>query len=173
MNTEPTKTIVGNLIYLIRKGPQGPEILLPVKAPTEKALRRGLANKRNSYGGGLEDSDTSHLSSVLRELFEEGGIVLPNSEVQEAAIITFHNNWGDYECHFFISYIVDEVSPKESREMINPQWFPVDDPPYHDMMEGDTLILPRIIARGPSHEEVVRGEIWYDKNMMVMKSIFN
>lgn len=146
--------------FLYREG----KILLALK--TNK-IGKG---KRNGYGGGVEDE--SVLDCAVRELKEEtGGVVASPDDLEQIAIVHFHNTKSDgktFVCkvHFFLVHKW-EGEVKETEEMIDPKWFSINDLPLDEMMPADKEWLPvalsgkKIIAKaslGPFQEKFL-GDI--------------
>lgn len=168
MNNNEKKLLVGTLVYIRRVINGVQEIVLAIKGATPNAVKRGLAGKRNTYGGVEEDEDISIAHCGSRELFEESGVRVNPESLQKIAVITFRNSWGDFECHYFV---VDnqKADPRATFEMPDPQWFPADKLPLEDMMESDTLLLPRLLAPNPRDRKFLMGEIWHDEKMHIVK----
>ncbi|HUD04182.1 MAG TPA: NUDIX domain-containing protein [Candidatus Paceibacterota bacterium] len=163
MNT--SKTIRGTVTYLVRKSGESEEICLASKKRSEKAIKRGLADKFNGYGGGMESSDTSIETSAMRELREESTVIAQPEDFEKVAEILFVNPWGDYHCNFFLVRKF-KGEPQETREMDTPRWFPFqkDTLPFDAMMDSDKyFLLP--IADGKK----LKGTIWHNDKMNVIK----
>ncbi len=153
-----TKPIVATLCYLIeiRGGKQ--KILLARKARTPKAVKYGIANRLNGYGGHKEDGETVR-RCCIRELRAESGIAVESRNLKEVARITYDNN-GDTQVlvHVFKA-TKHKGEPRNSNEMTDPRWYSTENIPYDQMPSGDKLVLPHIIKG-----EKVEGLIRYDEN---------
>ena len=137
---EQEKVLINaTVVFLVRSE----EVLLAMK--TEK-IGKGCWN---GYGGGVEEGETSEEATV-RELYEEATVVVKSEDLEKVAIIDFHNTKSDgckFVCkvHFYISrkWIGE---PKESRTMITPTWFDIDNLPFEKMMPSEKYWLKRILT---------------------------
>ncbi|OHA79889.1 MAG: hypothetical protein A2675_01460 [Candidatus Yonathbacteria bacterium RIFCSPHIGHO2_01_FULL_51_10] len=125
------------------------------------------ANCWNGYGGGIEQGETV-AEAALRELREESGLVAREEHLEKIAVVDFHNTKSDgstfiVKVHFFtVSQWTGE--PKETREMITPTWFEIEDLPIDTMMLADAQFVPvalkgkKVIAEahyGPYQKELI------------------
>lgn len=153
----------GVLCYLVRDTDKGFELCLARKEPTKGALKRGLAGKRNGYGGGLETTDSSYITCALRELYEESLVVATLEEITEIGRVRFHNGIESvYECVYFIVR-VPHSKPLSTEEMSDPVWFPSAKLPYDDMMPSDRIIMPLILA----HKRF-EADVYYDREKKIL-----
>ena len=117
---------------------QHPKILLGLK-------KRGFGKERwNGFGGHVESNETIEVAAK-REVFEEAGVAVNNMEKMGM----IHFGWAskpdhELEVHIFRTNVF-EGEPTESEEM-KPQWFHVDDIPYHAMWKDDVYWLPMLLA---------------------------
>ena len=104
----------------------------------------------------------------MRELREESGLVAREEHLEKIAVVDFHNTKSDgstfiVKVHFFtVSQWTGE--PKETREMITPTWFEIEDLPIDTMMLADAQFVPvalkgkKVIAEahyGPYQKELI------------------
>ena len=104
----------------------------------------------NGYGGGVEN-DESILECATRELKEESGLLADQKDLEKVAIADFYNEKSDgtiFVCrvHFFLWRNWKGV-PKETKEMINPTSFDIENLPLDKMMPADREFM-RLILKG-------------------------
>lgn len=112
---------------------QHPRILLGMK-------KRGFGMGRwNGFGGKLAEGETIE-DAARREIVEEAGIIPKGLEKRGIIEFEFEGTPGILEVHIFH---IDsfEGEPNESEEM-KPQWFHIDDIPFHDMWPDDIHWMP-------------------------------
>ncbi len=114
----------------------------------------------NGIGGNVEPTDKSIEDAVIRENFEEVGIVCDMGNLEKRAVIHFHNNCGDdtsfmAEVHVYLLHHW-EGEPKESPELSNLTWFSIYALPVEEMMLADKKWLPLIFDG-----EIIRAKFWY------------
>ncbi len=110
----------------------------------------------NGYGGKVEESDSTIVSSARRELQEEASIDAELSAFSQVAHIEFRFE-GEPRFEGFIFFVSEwQGDPAESDEMGPPEWYPVDSLPEDKMWMGDRVWLPRLL-RG----ETLNGWINY------------
>lgn len=118
------------------------EILLGMKK-----VRFG-AGKYNGMGGGVEEGESVEKAAV-REVHEEVGLVVAESDLEKRATIRFSfegkPEWSRV-AHVFVARRWDG-DPKESDEMA-PEWFTLDSLPFERMWVDDPLWLPQVLAGG-------------------------
>ncbi|MFC1756352.1 8-oxo-dGTP diphosphatase [Patescibacteria group bacterium] len=148
------------ICFLVRKD----EVLLAVKADK---IGKGC---RNGYGGGIKAGESPE-TAAIRELEEEAEITVSRNGLKRVAIVDFHNTTEkgvNFVCKCHI-YLVRkwEGTPEETAEMLDPQWFKVDNLPLDKMMPADPYWIPvilegkKIIAKakyGPHQKELI-GEV--------------
>jgi hypothetical protein len=88
--------------------------------------------------------------TALREFFQESGAYFFPWNLHPAAEIYFHwpgDTRGNATMHVYI-YFLDTLRGvvKEGDEMGPPVFFRPSEIPYHEMMKGDQVFLPRLIA---------------------------
>lgn len=137
------------LCYLVRRNEEGNrEVALPFKKRCDGSKNIG-AGRRNGYGGSLEPDETER-QTVAREVPEESGAVVKPEDLEKIAICEFHNvnddgSELDCEVHVFIAYEWTG-EPRETDEMTEPGWFPIDALPFREMMPSDPGWLPNVFG---------------------------
>lgn len=136
------------LSFLFKDG----EILLAMK-------KRGFGEgKWNGYGGKVEEGETVEEAAV-REIGEEGNVIVKTEDLESIGIIDFHFSdkpeWNQ-KVHIF-KVLKWEGEPEETEEM-KPQWFSFADIPYDKMWAGDDIWLKKVIKG-----EKVFGEIHFEE----------
>lgn len=130
----------------------GPRVLLGMK-------KRGFGKgKWNGFGGKIEEGETVE-AAAERELSEECGIRAP-LECRGRLLFHFGDDPVDHEVHVFFSE-AHEGDPVETDEM-RPQWFHVDEIPFHLMWPDDRHWLPYVLE-GKS----VEGHFWFEGEEIV------
>jgi 8-oxo-dGTP pyrophosphatase MutT (NUDIX family) len=127
------------LCFLIRGDPPI-EVLLGLK-------KTGFgAGKYVGIGGKVEPGEMT-AAAAIRELEEETGIWVSESDLQRVGCLTFlfpvSPDWSQV-VHVFLATTWNG-DPVESREMM-PAWFRVDDIPFEQMWQDNVHWLPRILA---------------------------
>lgn len=147
---------IATLCYVtkLRKGRR--HVLLARKAATKKAVKYKIANMLNGYGGHREPGESVE-EACVRELRDESGIIVSMDHLEEMARITYDNNGVTRVLVHVFMACEYEGDPKDSDEMTDPRWYPIDEIPYAEMPKGDRLVIPHIM-RG----DKVEGTIWYD-----------
>ncbi|MDF2570868.1 MAG: mutt: mutator mutT protein [Sporomusa sp.] len=126
-------------------------LCLPIQGnPAERILlgmkKAGFGQgKYNGFGGKIEDGETPAAAAV-RELAEECGITVKESELVYMGQLTFvfpANPDIDHDVHI---YVVNhwQGEPRETSEM-KPSWFDVVDIPYKEMWADDSYWLPAVL----------------------------
>lgn len=117
----PKKKVLQTVLFLIKDD----KVLLGMK-------KRGFgAGKWNGFGGKVEHGESIE-AAANRELFEECGIRAKNLQQKGIISVDFKNR--PLEVHTFVSNDY-EGEIRESEEM-KPQWFNINEIPYHEMWEG-------------------------------------
>ncbi len=126
------------LTFLIRGG----KICLAMK---KKKIGQG---KLNGYGGGIEVGETTRYAAV-RELNEEGQIVVIEDDLEKVAIVNFRNHKEDglvFVCRVHIFFVTKwSGEPKETEEMGKPLWFDFDAIPVGQLLPADADWLSRAL----------------------------
>ncbi len=135
------------LAFLQRDG----EICLAMK-------KRGFGEGNwNGFGGKVEEGESIE-EAIVREIQEESGVVVKESNLEKVAVTEFLFADGKHlEVHTFF---VDtwEGTPVETEEM-RPQWFLYTEIPFEKMWADDEYWLPRAL-RG----EKFRGKVWFQED---------
>lgn len=127
------------LCFLIKKG----QVLLSMKADN---IGKG---RWNGYGGGIEGGETLR-QCIVRELGEEAEVVPVEGFIEKVAIVDFHNTKSDgkkFVCRVHV-YLAKKWlgEPRETKEMLTPTWFDVNNLPIDRMMPADRVWLPQILG---------------------------
>lgn len=131
------------LVFIFRKN----EVLLALK-------KRGHGEGKWTGPGGKIKSNETPLEAAVRETIEEVGVTPALN--RELAIIDYHDLAdGEIRIHVFRATSW-KGEPVESEEM-KPQWFSINDIPYHEMWAGDDQWLDNVISDHP-----FAAEIWTD-----------
>lgn len=137
--TGALQTREATLCFLIREGtPQ--KILLGLK-------KVGFGrNKYGGVGGKVEPGETP-ICAAARELCEETGIVVAESDLHPAGCLAFrfpHRPEWTQMVHVFTA-ISWAGEARESREIV-PTWFAVDGIPFGQMWDDCQYWLPRVLT---------------------------
>lgn len=143
-----SKTVNATLVLL--RDNSGRICLAPKKEHIHKGNEelKGSNMKWNGYGGKQKNGRTV-LQTAIDELWEESTVIGKEEDLELVAKINGFwpkNRTINPDMIFYIFFLaVFEGEPKEGIEMGVPQFFYPDDVPYHNMMSGDKLFLPKII----------------------------
>jgi len=104
----------------------------------------------NGYGGGVEKGETVRAAAV-RELSQEtGGLPVEEEDLEQVAVIHFHNTRSDGGTHIteMHVFVTDTWSGQvhATDEMATPTWFVVDEVPYDELMPSDRDWMPLVLA---------------------------
>ncbi len=113
---------------------------------------RGSENIWNGWGGKMDWNDCGLiLVTALREFFQEAGAYFLPWHLHSVAQIYFH--WPEDArgnariMHVYIYFLSKwKGAIKEGEEMGSPVFFAQNEIPYHEMMKGDQVFLPRLLA---------------------------
>lgn len=114
----------------------------------------------NGYGGKKDESDISIEDTAIRELKEESDADGNKEDLKYCGKVFFfwpdnlEKKTADMEVHF---YFLEKwrSQPKEGNEMGQPQFFDIENIPYHEMMNGDKLFMPKMFDGG-----IVEGNLF-------------
>lgn len=152
------------LCFLLRDAPEK-TILLGMK-------KRGFtAGRWNGFGGKIHENETP-VQAAIREVYEEIGVQIHESELAKVAELTFLsilNAKGDPSDTFIHVFIAKnwEGIPKETEEM-KPEWFAVNNIPIGGMWPETPFWLPNII-----NGEKLKAEFTFnnDVNTLLEKKV--
>lgn len=148
---DPLRT--ATLVFLLRDG----EILLAMK-------KRGFAaGLWNGSGGKPKDGDKNIKETARRETREE--TTATPKKLKKVGVLNFYfeekADWNQ-QVHVYLSREWNGT-PTETEEMA-PKWFPLDQIPYDQMWEDDSLWLPKVLAG-----RIVEGFFLFDKNQKMLE----
>ena len=130
------------VVYLLRKGPEGIEVLLGDK-------RTGLGVGRVVGIGGKLDQGETPRDAAVREVLEEVGVEVEASALHQAGVIDYHfptrPEWSQRSTVFVARRWRGE--PVETDE-ITPRWYPLADIPYARMWDDAVRWLPGVLRGG-------------------------
>lgn len=130
------------VVYLIREGERGPEVLLGEK-------RRGLGAGRVVGPGGKREPGETAVETAVREVAEEVGLRLDPSDLEARGTLDyrfpFRPSWSQVSDVFVCRRW--QGSPSGSDEL-EPRWIPVDAVPYDAMWDDARYWLPGVLAGG-------------------------
>ncbi len=111
--------------------------------------KRGFgAGRWNGFGGKVCEDETIE-SAARRELYEEAGIRVKKLKKVGVLDFSFAYNADLLEVHIFRGEDM-RGDPRESEEM-RPQWFSLDEIPFHEMWPDDTYWFPLLLANKSFH----------------------
>ena len=126
---------IGTLAIITREH----EVLLGLKRGNPKIGKNTL----NGPGGHLEPGETI-IDCLLRETWEEFGIILDPKKVEKCAVITFYAcDVPDFEVHVFRTKSF-KGKPHATSSMI-PGWYSIENLPVDRMLESDQSWFPQLI----------------------------
>ena len=152
------------LCFLMRDAPEK-TILLGMK---KDGFGKG---KWNGLGGKIENNETPK-AAAIREVYEEGGVKIPESAIEKFAELTFLSVKGtdekklDMFVHVFVAREWNG-EPKETEEML-PKWFFAREIPFESMWIDDIHWLPLVIEGKKFKAEFTFGE---DNETLLSKKI--
>lgn len=103
----------------------------------------------NGYGGKREEEDVSIRDTAVRELLEESGVIAYPQNLIPAGKCRFFwegntTKTPNMEVYFFFCGTW-KGKPEESDAMGKPTFFELTEIPYHEMMPGDKMFLPKML----------------------------
>lgn len=148
-------------------------LVLPIDGDPPRRVLLGLkkegfgAGKITGFGGKVEPDETPAMAAG-RELKEETGIMVSDSELCEVGELCFcfprRPVWNQL-VHVFIARRWTGI-PQEGREM-RPSWYGVHELPYDQMWQDASYWLPRFVAG-----ERIRGQFVFDgDNETVLEAV--
>ncbi|KAK2951058.1 putative Oxidized purine nucleoside triphosphate hydrolase [Blattamonas nauphoetae] len=154
------KPVLSTIVFIISQ--DGKSVLLGKK-------KRGFATGIINGFGGKKHPDETMAACAIRELEEESGITMAESDLTYCGMIraVFQRpttNWT-MEIALFRG-IFQGQDPIESEEMA-PSWYRIDSLPFQDMWDDDPSWLPGVL-----HGGFVMGDFLYvDKVNRVIESV--
>ncbi len=119
--------------------------------------------KWNGLGGKLE-RDESPWEAAQRELLEESGVDLPQSQFNLLGVLQFPN-FKPHKCEDWMVYVFTAKLPGEDLQKVNfscPEgdlhWVPVDEVLSRNLWAGDLHFIPYVLEERP-----FAGTIWYSQ----------
>lgn len=130
------------VVYLLRDGAEGPEVLLGEK-------RRGLGSGRVVGPGGKREGTETAVETAVREVAEEVGLRLDPADLEARGTLDyrfpFRPSWSQVSDVFVCRHW--SGTPTASEELA-PRWIPVADVPYDAMWDDARYWLPGVLAGG-------------------------
>jgi 8-oxo-dGTP diphosphatase len=126
-----------------------------------KMLRGPFKGHLNGLGGEPEGPDV--VIETAREVAEECGAILEPKDILPAAILDFYNykDGGWRRVRVFTSIATRWSGALRAGDgMGKPQWHPMSNLPFEQMLPSDRLWLPRILQG-----ERLEGEVWHNKEL--------
>lgn len=128
------------LCFLLRDAGSGTEVLLGLK-------RTGFGTGKIVGIGGHVEAGESDAEAVIREVWEETGVVVVQEDLADAGVVEFifpsRPDWNMY-CRLFTTRRW-QGEPAESAEIV-PEWFDVGFLPLHLMWQDAAHWLPPALA---------------------------
>ncbi len=130
------------VVYLVRDGVDGPEVLLGEK-------RRGLGAGRLVGPGGKREPGERAAEAAVRETREEVGLRIETADLEARGTLDyrfpFRPSWSQVSDVFVCRRW--QGSPSGSDEL-EPPWIPLDAVPYDAMWDDARYWLPGVLAGG-------------------------
>jgi len=140
------------VVYLLRDGPAGLEVLLGRK-------RRGLGTGNLVGPGGKREPGESAADTAVREVAEEAGIVVRPDDLEARGRLDYRfpyrPSWSQMSDVFVARRW--QGTPVGSDEL-EPRWVPVDAVPYDDMWDDARYWLPGVLRGGRVEARFTFGE---------------
>lgn len=150
------------IVYII--DPQTNEVLMARK------VRKVGTGFWFGYGGKIEAGQTPQECTIEETFEESGGVIkLSEEELEPVALIDFYKGEDttplvDTPLFSVLFYRALKTKasvgePLTTDEMADPTWFPVDNLPWDEIMPGDELLLPQVLAGTP-----IKGWVHFTSN---------
>jgi 8-oxo-dGTP diphosphatase len=140
------------VVYLLRDGADGPEVLLGEK-------RRGLGTGRLVGPGGKREGDETAVAAAVRETREEVGLHVDAADLEARGTLDyrfpFRPSWSQVSDVFVCRRW--QGTPTGGDEL-EPRWVPVDAVPYDAMWDDARWWLPGVLAGGRVRARFVFAE---------------
>lgn len=130
------------VVYLLRDGTDGPEVLLGEK-------RRGLGTGRLVGPGGKREPGERPEAAAVREVAEEVGLRIDVADLEARGTLDyrfpFRPSWSQVSDVFVCRRWQGEPTGSDELE---PRWIPVDAVPYDAMWDDAHYWLPAVLRGG-------------------------
>lgn len=140
------------VVYFLRDGPDGPEVLLGEK-------RRGLGTGRVVGPGGKREGTETAVETAVREVAEEVGLRVDPADLEARGTLDyrfpFRPSWSQVSDVFVCRRWQGDPSGGDELE---PRWVPVRDVPYDAMWDDARYWLPAVLDGGQVDARVVFAE---------------
>lgn len=152
------KVIPAVLIYLL----SGSKVLMIHRNSNPKIKADDHYGKWNGLGGKCEKEE-SPLEAAKRELFEESGFSLPESQFKPIGVIQFPNFKAKKSEDWCVFVFYSEIDPASSQRplLASPEgelhWIPREEILSLNLWPGDSLFIPHVLRKEP-----FMGTIWYE-----------
>ena len=133
---------------------------------------------RKGYGGKIEAQqtirsnavdETAQESGVIKELRvypeQDGGVLIKEEDLIPIGLVDFYNGadvpFGDpnFRVYFFLCKKFSGV-PIDTTEMIDPQWYLIDQLPIEELVPGDEYFVPTMLKGIAVSGYIRRTEDW-------------
>lgn len=127
------------LVYLIKEGENGPEVLLGEHHKQQKL---------NAPGGKVRDInfEETNEEAAAREVFEETHLVVNPQDLRLAGRMTFVFEDSSIICHIYTVREWEGVL-ESTGELKNLSWYPIDNLPINNMWESDAKWIRYVFDR--------------------------
>jgi len=132
------------IIYLVN----GTQVCLPMK------LKKICKGYRVGYGGGIEGDETEQ-AAAIREMAEEGDIIVKSENLERVATCHFYNHQSNVRDDITASLVIvdafvvrewhGQLHSVEDGGMGPPEWFDIHSLPLHQLPPADRYWLPRAL----------------------------
>lgn len=130
------------VVYLLRRGPSGTEVLLGRK-------RRGLGEGRVVGPGGKLEPGEDARSAAVREVAEEVGLVVRPEDLDARGALDYQFPYRPSWSQWSDVFVTDRWQgiPRGGDEL-EPRWYPVEQVPYDAMWDDARYWLPAVLRGG-------------------------
>ena len=136
------------------------------------------SNKYNGFGGKVEVNEEIE-SAAMRELEEECGLIGSKNDLIKVGIILFEFNQHQIvmEVHIFMIDLTNTSGSINESEEMKPQWFKLDEIPFHQMWTDDKFWFPfmfdRKLFQGHFLYEAIDSDIVLKHKLTEVSSLTN
>jgi 8-oxo-dGTP diphosphatase len=128
--------------YLLRPGPAGDEVLVGRKLT-------GLGAGRAVGPGGKLDPGETPAEAAVREVAEETGILVDPSVLEPRGVLDYRfPSKPEWSQRSFVFVCRSFIGAGTASEELEPEWWPVDAPPFDRMWDDARHWLPEVLAGG-------------------------